>query len=255
MIEAKDIGLTLGGKQILRGAQLTAQPGHITALLGRNGSGKTSLLRCLAGTQGRYTGTVALDGQDVRRLSPARRARRISLLPQTLPRPAVTAAQLACYGRTPWAGAGGRLSEADRAAAAAALARVGLADKAGQLVCHLSGGERQLAFLAMLLAQDTPAVLLDEPTASLDVEYRRAVYRLLGSLRSGGRTVVVTLHDLSDAVELADRLVVLDAGRTVFCGTPAAFLEGEVPRRVFGVAPVAVQDRAGRSYTLLRPLP
>lgn len=255
MIDAQDIRLAMGGKTILRGAGLQAASGQITALLGRNGSGKTSLLRCLAGTQRRCTGRILLDGQDARALSPARRARLTALLPQVLPRPAVTVGQLVCWGRTPWAGAGGRLTPADRTAAAGALAQVGLEGKAGQLVCHLSGGERQLAFLAMMLAQDTPIALLDEPTASLDAEYRRRVYRLLDGLRRAGRTVVVILHDLADAVELADHLVVLESGCTVFAGTPAAFAAGEVPRQVFAVQPTPVTDAAGRRYILFRPVP
>ncbi len=253
MLEARKVTLRLGRKLILDQVDFQAQAGQITALLGRNGSGKTSLLRCLAGTQERCGGQILLDGAPVREMRAAARARHISLLPQVLPRPPIAVEQMVSFGRQPYLGPGGRLSERDRALVRVAMERAGILSHRADLVCHLSGGERQLACLALLLAQDTPAVLLDEPTASLDAEYRRRVYDLLRQMRTAGKTVVVVLHDLSDAVELADSLCVLDSGKNCFAGDPRSFLSGDVPERIFGLTPKAVTDGEGGRYTIFRP--
>lgn len=255
MLEAKDVRLSIGKKEILRGANLSAKPGEITALLGRNGSGKTTLLRCMAGTQERYTGSICLDGAALRDIRVAQRARMLSLLPQVLPRPPVTVAELAAFGRQPYTGAGGRMQPEDQKAVEQAISLAGIQEHKNDRVCHLSGGERQLAFFALLLAQDTPVALLDEPTSNLDAEYRRMVYSLLGEMKERGKTVVVILHDLADAVELADHIVVLEGGKTCFAGEPRAFLSGRVPQQIFGLEPIRVTDSGGRGYTLFRPYP
>lgn len=253
MIEAQNVCLNLGQKKILNHVNFRAQTGQITALLGRNGSGKTSLLRCIAGTQERYTGEITLDGTPIRQMRSSERARKISLLPQVLPRPPVTVAELAAFGRQPYLGPGGRLDDRDRAAVEEAMKRAGIASHRKGLVCHLSGGERQLAYFALMLAQDTPAVLLDEPASSLDAEYQRMVYAILRRMRSEGKTVSVILHDLSDALELADYIYVLDRGENCFSGTPDVFLQSDVPVRIFGLEPRRVMDAMGTCYTIFRP--
>ena len=167
MLRAQQISLRLGSKTILKQVDFQAEAGQITVLLGRNGSGKTSLLRCLAMTQTRWHGQVTLDGCSLRSLTPQERSRRIALLPQVLPRPPITVRTLTSYGRQPYLGWGGQLSAADEQKVQRAMEQAEIAAHAEDLVCHCSGGERQLAYFAMLLAQDTPVVLLDEPTASL----------------------------------------------------------------------------------------
>lgn len=252
MLECFDLCLTYRKRPILRHVDFTARPHEITVLLGRNGSGKTSLLRCLAGERHPCWGTIRIAGENSRSIPPARRSRLLSLLPQSLPHPPVTVGELAAFGRQPYTPWSGRLSQADYTAITDALTRTGLTGWETRRVDQLSGGERQLAFLTMILVQNTPVVLLDEPTASLDAEYRRIVYRLLRELRDAGKTITVVLHDLTDAVELADQIVVLHHGKAIFHGTPDEFVQSSVPETFFCLRPVFVPPETGDSFIAFR---
>ena len=250
MIECENVCLTYRKKDILCGAELKALPGEITVILGRNGSGKTSLFRCIAGNRHHCRGDIRLQGSDMRSMRPAQRARVLSVMPQTLPLPPVTAEELVSFGRQPYLGYGGRLSESEKKGIADVMRRTGVYPHRHEVVSRLSGGERQLAFFTMLLAQDTPIVLLDEPTANLDAEYRHRVYDMMRELRDQGRTVAATLHSLEDAVALADRIYVMEYGRTVFSGTPEEFVSGCVPESVFGVRAVKAMSPEGEEFTV-----
>ena len=254
MLEARKVSLRLGAKSILRDVDFKAEPGQITVLLGRNGSGKTSLMRCLAHTQTRWSGEILIEGQSLRKLDAKTRAQRIALMPQVLPRPPITVRTLTAFGPQPYLGMSGRLSEADEQRVDSALKQAAIAGHAEDLVCHCSGGERQLAYFSLLLAQDTPVVLLDEPTASLDMEYRQVVYALLRQMKAAGKTVVLILHELADALELADQVCVMDRGEMVFTGTASAFLSSRIPQSIFGVCPKTVRDEKGSEYILFAPL-
>ena len=251
MIICNGISLYRGKKQILSDTRLTARNGEITVLIGKNGSGKTSLLRCIAGVYKRFSGSITFDGVPAGSLSASRRAQTVAIMSQTLPLPRVTVKTLAEFGRQPYL-RGGRLSENDRKAAIHAIKLAGIEAHCDDLVSELSGGERQIAFFSMLLAQNAPAVLLDEPTANLDAEYRSRVFSIIRSMRDAGKTIVMTLHNLDDAVELADNITVLHEGRTVFEGKPAGFITSDLPRMVFGLTPVTARDEAGEPFTVFR---
>ena len=190
----------------------------------------------------------------VARLTANERSHRIVLAPQVLPRPPITVRTLTGYGRRPYLGFGGRLSNEDERRVQQAMEQAEIAGHAEDLVCHCSGGERQLAYFALLLAQDTPVVLLDEPTASLDMEYRRVVYALLREMKAQGKTVVLISHELADAIELADQVYVLDHGARVFAGPPEDFLTSGIVESVFGLCPKRVRDESGAEFILFRPL-
>ena len=225
MLEFDRVSVDHRGKTILKEVSFSLRPHRITVLLGRNGSGKSTLIRCVNGLQ-RHTGEIRLDGVSLALTPPRERARKIGILPQILPETSLTVRALAALGRNPYVDAAGRLSPEDRRMVAEALRASGMEDFADRSLRELSGGERQRAFLAMLLAQNTRILLMDEPTTYLDVDARRELRDLIRTLaRKQKKTLLVVLHDLNEAMELADDVVILENGELRFSGDVQACLD------------------------------
>lgn len=241
MIEFRDISLSIGRKKILKSISFSLPERGITVLVGRNGSGKSTLLSCVNGRHA-YEGEILWKDENLASVPPQERARRIALLPQTMPAPHITAFDMAAFGRTPHLGISGKLTEADREKVLAALRKVRAEELADRFVDTLSGGERQRVNLAMILAQDTPCILLDEPTAHLDPVYAAEFLELLLPLRSK-KSILLVLHDLSLAAHIADRIAVLDEGRLRFFGTREDCLQRNILETVFGVRRFCCEDR------------
>ncbi|MBQ2719597.1 MAG: ABC transporter ATP-binding protein [Clostridia bacterium] len=234
MLDVKELTLIRGKSTILSNVSFTLKKGSVTVLLGKNGSGKTSLLRCLSRELIPF-GSITLAGDPLASLPPRERARRLGLMPQLLPPTDMSVRELCLLGRSPHRRLLSRLSRTDRAAVSHALEVTGLMPLAERSVHSLSGGEQRRAFFATLLAQDTPLLLLDEPTAHLDAAARRHLLSLVSRVaREEGRTVLCVLHELSDAVRLADRVLVLDNGQLAFDGTTAEFIASPLPEHHFG---------------------
>jgi iron complex transport system ATP-binding protein len=203
------------GKALITALDLHVEGGALVALIGVNGSGKSTLLRCLSGLVQPMEGGVQVNGRVLRGLEARERARLVSLV---MPGRSVTAAldvwSMVALGRQPWTGYFGALRSADEAAVEAALAATGTSHLAHRQVHSLSDGEHQLVAIARAIAQDTPIVLLDEPTAFLDLVNRIMVVRRLASLaRELGRIILFSTHDLQVAVDHADRLLLLHGGK------------------------------------------
>ncbi|MBQ9148313.1 MAG: ABC transporter ATP-binding protein [Oscillospiraceae bacterium] len=223
-------------KAVLENITFTADSGGITALIGRNGAGKSTLIACLTREKRDYRGMIWLDGQDVRSLSRQQLASRLACLPQNLPRPHVTVRELVAFGRAPYTPITGALSPADREKIDWALNAVGMTQLSGSFVDTLSGGERKKAFFAMTLAQDTPVVVLDEPTAHLDTVSRFAFLEMLEDLRRRtGKTFLVVMHDLTEVFRYAHRVVVIHDKKVAFNGTPGECLAAEIPQTCFQI--------------------
>jgi iron complex transport system ATP-binding protein len=218
-------------------AEFEAAAGELHAVIGRNGSGKSTLLRAAAGLVRAAAGRVELAGEDAARLRPAARARRVALVPQGLEAvPDCSVADFVTGGRYAWRSAPEIAGTTDRAAIDAALADTGLLAMAERPLAALSGGERQRALIARALAQDSPVLLGDEPTASLDPDQQLVVLELFAARARAGRAVVVVTHDLDLAGQFADRITILAAGRVVDSGTPAELLTATRLAPVFGNA-------------------
>ena len=245
MIRLASLSVVLGGSTIVDRVNAAVEPGEWVTVIGPNGAGKSTLLKAVAGLVP-ATGTIEIGGVPARSLTRRERSRLVALLPQSplLP-PEMTVADYVLLGRTPHLGYLAREGRADRAAADGALARLDLAALAERRLETLSGGERQRALLARALAQEAPLLLLDEPTASLDVGRGQQALELVDSLRrEDGLTVVAAMHDLTLAGQYADRLLFLDAGRIVAEGTPAEVLVPELIAAHYG-AVVRVVDEPG----------
>ena len=245
MTQLSCAGLTLGygDRLVCEDVDLTLPGGALTAIVGSNGCGKSTLLRGLAGALTPTRGVVRLLGDDRRWLSSREAARRLALLPQNpLVPEAVTVRELVSRGRYPHRRAFRGLSAQDRAAVEQALARTATDTLADRFVSELSGGQRQRVWVALVLAQQTPVVLLDEPTTYLDIAHQHEVLALARGLAGQGRTVVAVLHDLGQAAAYADHLVVLRAGEVLAAGAPGEVLTPETVEAAFGLAARVLAD-------------
>lgn len=244
-LRARGLGVVIAGTPVLSGLDLDIAEGEWLALLGPNGAGKTTLVRALSGTV-RHTGTVTLAGGAVRR--PRDRARRVAVVPQTpVVPPGISAFEYVLLGRTAHQGLRLSASLDDRRRALAVLQRLDLERFAARDVTSLSGGERQRVILARSLVTDAPMLLLDEPTAALDLGHQFEILELLAELRAErGLTIVTTLHDLSVAGQFGDRLAVLHEGRLVEHGAPAEVLTPDTVGRWWGVEATTTVDGDGR---------
>jgi len=235
-LTANQIGVRLGGKSVVDGVDAGFQAGTLTAILGPNGAGKSTLLACLAGLRRPDAGHVRLDGADLLSMAPRARARRIGFIPQT-PEVAwaVEARILVGLGRTPFIGSSG-LSAEDSAAIDRAMAAAGVTELADRDVTTLSGGERGRVLIARALAGEPEWLLADEPLTGLDPGHQLDAGDLFRAMaHEQGRGVIITLHDLSLAARIADRIIVMAAGRVLADGPPDVALSPAVLAQAYGV--------------------
>ncbi len=237
MIAVDDLRVTLGGTRVLDGVSFDVPTGSFAAIVGPNGAGKTTLLRCINGVIAPDGGRVTVDGRPVASLSARERARLLATVPQdTTLGFDFSVRDVVAMGRTPHRGRFERADPGDADAVERALERTCVGHLADRPVGSVSGGERQRVLLARALAQATPALLLDEPTASLDINHQVGTLELVSGLVDDGRTALAAIHDLDLAARYCDALVVLAGGRALAAGPPAEVLTEEVVRRAFDTA-------------------
>jgi len=238
-------GVSLGYDNDPIVSQLTTQipDGSFTVIIGPNACGKSTLLRGLSRLLRPAAGTVVLDGSDISRLPAKEVARRLGLLPQSASAPdGITVADLVARGRYPHQGLWRQWSDADEDAVREALSETGVASLSGRRVEELSGGQRQRVWVAMVLAQQTELLLLDEPTTFLDIAHQVELMELFAALNRRGRTVVAVLHDLNHAARYADHIIAMKAGRIVAEGAPAAVITAERVEEIFDLPNVVIAD-------------
>ncbi|MFJ9677207.1 heme ABC transporter ATP-binding protein [Streptomyces sp. NPDC101194] len=230
--EARGLRVRLDGRPVLDSVDLTAYAGEVLALVGPNGAGKSTLLAALAADLPAESGAVRIDGRSAADWSAAELALRRAVLPQSaalsFPFPVADVVRM---GRAPWAGT--ERADEDDPAVASAMAATEVAEFAGRPFSALSGGERARVALARVLAQRAPLLLLDEPTAALDLRHQEVVLRLCRERAAAGDAVVVVLHDLGLAAAYADRAAVLRDGRIAVAGPPVEVFTGELLGEVY----------------------
>ncbi|MEA2523291.1 MAG: heme transport system ATP-binding protein [Thermomicrobiales bacterium] len=249
MLVAEQIGVAVRGRWLLRDISLTVSPGEVVALVGPNGAGKSTMVRVLAGDLSPTTGRVVLDDRPIGDFRPRELSLRRAVLPQqTVLQFAFTAREVVEMGRGP------RRGENDEAAVTASLAKTESSQIAERIFPSLSGGEQSRVSLARVLAQEAPLLLLDEPTASLDLRHQQLVMEVARNLAAQGAMIVAVLHDLNLAASYADRIVLMHEGRLVADGSPWQTLSESLLTEVFA-CPIAVTPHPVRGCPLVISLP
>lgn len=243
-LRVEDLTLGYRDQDVIHALHLQIPPGRMTAIVGPNACGKSTLLRSMTRLLSPRSGQVLLDGEAVHRMPAKQLARRLGLLPQSPIAPeGITVADLVGRGRHPHQRALSRWSTDDDRAVAAALEVTKTLDLVDRAVDELSGGQRQRVWIAMALAQQTEVLLLDEPTTFLDVGHQVEVLDLLSDLnRTQGTTVVMVLHDLNMAARYSDHLIALAEGRLAAAGPPSEVLEPGLVKELFGMPSTVVID-------------
>jgi iron complex transport system ATP-binding protein len=242
-LAAEEITLSYDRAEIVRDLSVSVPTGGFTVIIGPNACGKSTLLRGLSRLLAPTSGRVVLDGQTISAFPAKEVARRLGLLPQSATAPdGITVADLVGRGRYPHQNLVRQWSDADERAVARALAATGTADLADRPVDALSGGQRQRVWVAMVLAQETDLLLLDEPTTFLDVAHQVELMELFARLNAEGRTLVAVLHDLNHAARYASHIIAMRDGRIVAEGPPNEVITSERVHEVFGLANVVIPD-------------
>jgi iron complex transport system ATP-binding protein len=246
LLDVRSLGIERGARRCLENVSLRLGTGELCMLLGPNGSGKSTLLAAILGTLAPTSGAVFLLGNNLAKLSTHERARKLTLVLQEHPTEfPLTARELVELGRHPHRPSRWLLDDRAPALVARALREVGLTEHAARFVSELSGGERQRAHLGRAFAQEPLLLLLDEPTASLDLAHQLELFEYLQKHVKAGGSVLVAAHDLSLVARYASRVVVLDRGRVVGDGSVAEVLDERLLREVFGVQATLIRDGAG----------
>jgi iron complex transport system ATP-binding protein len=243
VLAVDDLSVDLGGTEILSDVSLTAAAGELVGLIGPNGAGKTTLLRAIRGSVQPTTGTVTVDGQPVADLSARQTGRLVATVPQeTRLSFSFSVQQAVTMGRNPHIGRFGTADDTDRKHVEKAIEHTSLSAFTDRPVTELSGGERQRVLLARALAQDTPLLLLDEPTANLDINHAINTLDLVRSVVDDGTAAVAAIHDLNLAARYCDRLVLVASGSVLASGAPETVLTRETLREAFDARTVVSED-------------
>ncbi|WP_337182669.1 ABC transporter ATP-binding protein [Shinella sp.] len=242
-LHADNVTLRYDERTISRNLSVSIPDGSFTVIVGPNACGKSTLLRALSRLLKPSAGQVVLDGKSIADFPAKETARRLGLLPQSSIAPeGITVADLVARGRYPHQSFLRQWSRADEEAVIAAMEATRVTDLSGRPVDELSGGQRQRVWIAMVLAQETPILLLDEPTTFLDIAHQIELMDLLADLNGQGRTVVAVLHDLNHACRYASHLIAMKDGATVAEGRPSAIVNERLVEDVFGLPSVIIPD-------------
>jgi iron complex transport system ATP-binding protein len=251
LIGARGVTVDFGSRRILDGVNLSVVPGEFVGITGPNGAGKSTLLRALVGRVRPSAGTIVLRGRDLATYPLRERARLVSHLgqdpPDAFPFPVI---DVVLMGRYPFLGRFARETAADLERARRAIEYVGLSGFEDRYYTELSGGERQLVLFARVLTQETELLLLDEPTANLDIHHQDQIFSMAWELTREGKSVVASLHNLNVSSQYCSRLVLLSGGRVVASGRPAEVLRPEVLDPVYGTRTVVSPSPATGSLTV-----
>lgn len=241
---AEKLHIAYGDKVIVNELDLSIPAGKVTALVGANGSGKSTILKTMARIMKPQKGGVFLDGKSIHQMQTKEVAKQLAILPQNPVAPeGLTVSELVSFGRFPHQKGFGSLSKEDKEMVGWALQVTGMTDFSDRPIEQMSGGQRQRAWIAMALAQGTDILFLDEPTTFLDMAHQLEVLKLLERLnREEGRTIVMVVHDLNHATQYAHHIVAIKHGEVSYEGSPGEVVHPDMLREVFGIRADVIPD-------------
>lgn len=235
MLKLENITAGYGKKTILENLSLEFLPGQIYTIVGKNGCGKSTLLKTCSDMLPISSGRILLQDKLLSDYQPLERAREISYLSQHRNTPTITVERLLMHGRHPHMSHLKQMRQEDWDKLEQVMNRMEISSFRHHSLSALSGGERQRVYLSMLLVQDTPIMLLDEPTTYMDIVYQLAFLEMMKELKAQGKTIIMVLHDLNQALQISDQLIVMDNGTIAMQGTPGEIIESSVLQQVFQV--------------------
>ena len=241
MITIKNLKVTLDNEQILHNISAIFPENKVTTIIGRNGCGKTTLLRAIAGLN-KAEGEILWKDTDLKAVSVKDHAKIVAFLPQSREVPSVSVRSLVSHGRFPYLEFPRKLRKADREIIGSAMEMAGVSQFAERNLTTLSGGQRQKVYIAMVLCQDTPVVLLDEPATYLDISQQLEVLQMAKNIAQMGKTVIMVHHDIPQAVKYSDNVVLMDRGEIIYQGEGINMVKKNLVDSVFGVKTRLVDD-------------
>ena len=253
MMELKNVSAGYEGKKVLHQVNVVFEPGTITVLVGPNGCGKSTLLKAIVGMNPPCEGEILIDGKSTKNMTSKELAKKAAYLAQNKKAPDITVMKMVLHGRFAHLSYPRRYRPLDIEIAQNALKWVGMETESDKLVSKLSGGMQQKVYIAMALAQDSDTILMDEPTTYLDVVYQLRLMEMARQLAREGKTVVMVLHDLTQALQIADQVVVLKDGKLIAQGTADEVFESESLQKAFHVEIERVYTKSGWHYICTLP--
>ena len=248
MIRLENVYAGYNNKVILKDINITFEDGKITTIIGPNGSGKSTIIKVISRIIRPFDGKIFIDDKPLHEMSLKDLARIVSVLHQMRTVPSIDVETLVSSGRFPYTGFFKKLDRDDKYLVEKAMKEVDIIKFRHKNLREMSGGERQKAFIAMTLAQDTKFILLDEPTTFLDINHQLDILRLMQKLKKMGKTIIMVLHDLTQAISYSDKIVVIDNGRVVDADVPSKIVERGIVDRVFKVKTKCFYDDEKAHY-------
>ncbi|GFN36635.1 ABC transporter ATP-binding protein [Tepidimicrobium xylanilyticum] len=248
MIKLKDITAGYNGIEVIKNINISFEKGSITSIIGKNGCGKTTLLKTASKLLKPFSGDIILNGESIYNIPEKKLARKVSFLPQMRNAPNISVYNLVMHGRFPYLGFPRIPQAEDRAMVERAMKKLGIKKYKDKKLRELSGGERQKVYIGMVLAQDTDYIFLDEPTTYLDINHQLEILDIIKELKRMGKAVIMVIHDLNSALSISDKVCLMDRGEIVIFDSPKAVYSSKEIERVFQVKCEEVNmDKKGQS--------
>ncbi|NLJ88783.1 MAG: ABC transporter ATP-binding protein [Epulopiscium sp.] len=250
MIKLKNITAGYNKVEVIKNINIEFEEGSITSIIGKNGCGKTTLLKTSANLLKPFKGEIRLGDKDIFSIPKKELAKKLSFLPQLRAVPNITVYNLVMHGRYPYLGFSRTPQKKDKELVQKAIEDMGLNQYINKNIYELSGGQRQKVYIAMLLAQDTDIIFLDEPTTYLDINQQLEILEIIKRLKEMAKTIIMVVHDLNNALSYSDKICLMDRGEIVICDTPQNVFESREIDRVFKVisSQVTLDDKTTKQY-------